>query len=146
MVKYLLSLPGINALQADDTLKTALHHVARRFPDDDNCDAAIVKDLVAAKASVAAVDHKGQCALKLAATMDNLDVATALIELGGNVNSQDYGGESPLDAALARDFDPMIELLLDHGAEGCWSTDEESSSDESSSDEEEASAPQAAEK
>lgn len=87
-----------------------------------------VRVLLAAKASIDAVDTRGATPLHSAALLGNLNLVKLLVERGANVNARDHDGYSVLGALAARGGEaatinpesaappPVAEYLRAHGA------------------------------
>jgi ankyrin repeat protein len=63
-----------------------------------------------------AANPKGVNILMAACQIGDVDFVRTLIERGGQVNSKDFSGRSPLHFAASYRFDEIAALLLDHGA------------------------------
>jgi ankyrin repeat protein len=61
-------------------------------------------------------DDKGMTPLHMAATLNRLEVAAVLIELGADVNVQNNKGVTPLQCAAAVGYKKMADFLKKHGA------------------------------
>lgn len=89
-------------------------------------EAVLSNDTVAVKAALAedpelakTADADGLTPLHLAAedTDAGVDVATALIEAGADVNATDADGNTPLHTAASQGNTALIKLLLENGAD-----------------------------
>lgn len=58
------------------------------------------------------------------ASLDNLDVATLLLDSGADVNAREHGGYTPLHQAADGGDEPLATLLLAHGADRSARTDD----------------------
>jgi ankyrin repeat protein len=112
--KRLLQLGvAVNAVNADGN--TALHTAcASDTPNSD--DAAIVKLLLDNGADVHVFGQHDRAALHVAAELDKLQCASALIAAGADVNCTDTNGCAPLHIVTDRHHAAVVQLLLDHGA------------------------------
>lgn len=111
VVRFLLQEAQAEVNQVDDTQKTALHHAAKpRGASADQVE--IVRLLCAATAMIDARDHNGCTPLMLASASGSVDVASALVELGADVQLRDFEGHRPLSYAkrMAHSED-LVELL-----------------------------------
>lgn len=73
--------------------------------------------LLAASADVESANPEGQTALMAVARNGNLDAARLLLDHGANANAaENWGGQTALMWAAARQHPAMIGLLVEHGA------------------------------
>lgn len=78
--------------------------------------AAMVKLLLQNGAAADAQQHGGWTALHAAAQNGDLVMASALVEAGANVNARADNNQSPLDLALTKGHQDMVEFLELKGA------------------------------
>jgi uncharacterized protein len=76
-----------------------------------------VRALLAAGASVAAVDETGATALVRAAYTNHFEIARLLVEAGADVNHQDRTRQSAFLIATSDGFHDLLLLCLEHGAD-----------------------------
>jgi ankyrin repeat protein len=104
--------------QAHSAHRVALNKALIEAVDDE--DLAAVAALLEKGASVRAVDQdSGDRPIQTAARQGNMDIVSALIRAGADVNEQGTGmgaGATPLHMATAWGHVDMVRLLLDHGA------------------------------
>ena len=74
-----------------------------------------IKLLLAAGASVDAIDSMGRTALYGTVISGNLDAAKILLEAGANPNREDSQGQSPYTDTLSRQQPQMTALLAKYG-------------------------------
>jgi ankyrin repeat protein len=106
------SAPGVDATAVDGT--TALHRAAWAN------DAAAVRRLLKAGASVDAVNRYGVSALSLAASNGSPDILAQLFAAGAHLQRADQtlpDGQTVLMLAARTGNVPSIQLLLEHGAQ-----------------------------
>jgi len=118
VVKYFLTSPDIEVNAIDDTLKTALHHAAKKARSQDGVQVQIVQLLIDAKAHVEARDHNGCTALMFASVNGELSVVQALVETRANINIRDFEGHTPLAYASHFHHQEVAQLLVWHGGIG----------------------------
>jgi ankyrin repeat protein len=53
----------------------------------------------------------------VASEYGDTEVAQGLLELGVNLNSRDNEGRTPLQVALDKDNEQVVQILLQHGAQ-----------------------------
>lgn len=119
VVEYLLSKSEVDVNAADDTQKTAMHHVSKRKRRDGKSDAehvAIVQSLIQAKGFVEARDHNGCTALMFAVANGDACVTQTLIAAGANVNVKYFEGHSLCDYALSFGYMDLVGMLEAAGA------------------------------
>ncbi|RWS06564.1 26S proteasome non-ATPase regulatory subunit 10-like protein [Dinothrombium tinctorium] len=73
-------------------------------------------DLIA-KASVDPVDELGWTPLMIASSAGHLDIVSALIESGANVNACNNNGQTSLHYAVSKNHVRIASLLTEHGAD-----------------------------
>ena len=73
--------------------------------------------LVAARADVAAVDHRTQCSLHLAAQQGHVEVIGSLVRAGANCNQADWVGTTPLWVGSMNGHLGSVNALLEVGAD-----------------------------
>jgi ankyrin len=104
--------PGVDAPEVDGT--TALHRAAWAN------DAAAVRRLLKAGASMDAVNRYGVSALSLAASNGNADVLAQLLAAGADLQRADRvlpDGQTVLMLAARTGSEPSMRLLVEHGAQ-----------------------------
>lgn len=103
---------GADANSTDADGSPAITSAVRYYQRKD-----VIASLLDSGAYVDARDAESQeTALSLAAGNRGLDIAQMLILHGADVNARDFHDETPLIHAAIEVDDPMIRLLLNHGA------------------------------
>ena len=77
-----------------------IRHLAERLPD------------------INAKDYCGSTPLHMAMRRGNVSVATALVDLGADINSLDHEGDGPINDAIFANWNDLTELLLRRGPPG----------------------------
>ena len=97
--------------QADEDGATALHMVCASKHTKVE---AVVRTLVAARASVSAVDKSSTTALMRCAIHGAEKAALQLADAGANIDARDGDGNTPLHLATMHDHEKLVQLFLQH--------------------------------
>jgi ankyrin repeat protein len=100
----------VNALSANALRNTALHAAAAGRATEAG------KLLVDRGANVNARQHSGWTALHAAAQTGDIEFARTLVEGGADVNARADNQQRPLDLALTKGRQAMVDFLESHGA------------------------------
>jgi len=117
VVEFLLAVPTIDVNAVDDTMKSALHHAAKKGSTQAAVQAQIVQLLVGAKACIEARDHNGCTPVMFASANGGASVVKALVDIHANINVMDFEGHTPLAYAKHFHHHEVAELLRIEGAE-----------------------------
>lgn len=106
---------GADILAVDFEGRTALHRAVCQSPSS----VAIVKFLLEKGAAVDAIDDSGNTPLQLAVFKDELcpDIVEQLLSFGANVKATEKLMKSALTESVSRRAAPIVDLLLDNGAD-----------------------------
>ncbi|KAM9817515.1 ankyrin repeat and SOCS box protein 2-like [Neosynchiropus ocellatus] len=111
MVKHLVMCSGTNLLLPDKPGWLAIHQAA--FYDRESC----LKVLLAAQPGmVNQPTERGETALLIATSRENLTPAEVLLEHGANTDISNHDRETPLYKACERSNAALVAALLNHGA------------------------------
>jgi len=133
IVEHLLALGNVKTYTADDMLKNALHHAAKRPVQAEGASsqqAQIAKLLLQSGLDAEARDRNGCTALMFAAASGNEEVAKTLISGGANADAENNSGQTAYDYACQFNQDALIDLLApieveEEEGEDCAEEDED---------------------
>ncbi len=115
-VKLLLDR-GADVTRRDDSRATVLFHAAE---SEAATAPEIIRMLVDAGAAVNARGERNETPLMAAVRAHNLENVRTLLELGADPRARDSYGTTALDIAREEEFDDMIELLEEGGADATY--------------------------
>lgn len=99
---------GVNINATDNVGNTALI-----FHTKNQCYKEIVKELVRAGADINMADNEGNTALHYVLKYNGPEVARFLIKKGADYNRANNRGETPVQIAVEKGFDTVLELMTD---------------------------------
>lgn len=99
---------GVNINATDNVGNTALI-----FHTKNQCYKEIVKELVRAGADINMADNEGNTALHYVLKYNGPEVARFLIKKGADYNRANNKGETPVQIAVEKGFDTVLELMTD---------------------------------